>query len=579
MQSLVTGGGLSASDVKNLHIWYGASNTSTFTVTLPLVADIISGLTSVNGGAGDTFEIYIGRGVGGDITINASDGIDLLGDGSVSYSTTHTLKPSQFLKVIGARFSSSRYILEAPSVQELDGLSDVVITLASAGEVLKYDGSDWVDAQLASTELSDSADLARLASPALTGTPTTTTATQGDNSTRIASTAYVDTAVAGAGGGATDLDGLSDVVITGASAGEILRYDGSNWVDAPLSIVDDPSPQLGGDLDLNGHGISSHLVPSATLDIGTASAEWRNLYLRDNGKILFGNDQDVELIHDPDDGLILDLGVADGTHDPQFELKSQSDGLFGPRLTFTADSASPASYDRIGQLRFQGRDSAGNLQDYAYIYGQVQDPTSGAEAGKITLTAYPSSANTRGLHVEGIAGNVLGAKVNIDHNGTDYGLHLNNTLVTSTANELNLLDGGATVGASVTILDTDGVILNDGGTTKLIPASDLKTYVGGGGGGTSYTYSAITSASSPVTAQAWYHYSADASGGAIALNLPALSTFSDGDEIRVKLRDASNALTITANGSENIDGSNTYVLDVAYSAITLVAGSTEWEVI
>ena len=116
-------------------------------------------------------------------------------------------------------------------------------------------------------------------------------------------------------------------------------------------------------------------------------------------------------------------------------------------------------------------------------------------------------------------------------------------------------------------------------STRIASTAYVDNAVAGGGGGTSYTYSAITSASSPVTAQAWYHYSADASTGAIALNLPALNTFADGDEIRVKLRDASNALTITANGSENIDGSNTYVLDVAYSAITLVAGSTEWEVI
>jgi hypothetical protein len=53
---------------------------------------------------------------------------------------------------------------------------------------------------------------------------------------------------------------------------------------------------------------------------------------------------------------------------------------------------------------------------------------------------------------------------------------------TVTTAELNLLDGDTSVGGSVTIADSDGLILNDGGTTKLIPASDLKTYAGGGGG-------------------------------------------------------------------------------------------------
>ena len=52
---------------------------------------------------------------------------------------------------------------------------------------------------------------------------------------------------------------------------------------------------------------------------------------------------------------------------------------------------------------------------------------------------------------------------------------------TASTTELNLLDGGTSVGGSITITDTDGFIINDGGTTKLIPASDLKTYAGGGG--------------------------------------------------------------------------------------------------
>ena len=52
--------------------------------------------------------------------------------------------------------------------------------------------------------------------------------------------------------------------------------------------------------------------------------------------------------------------------------------------------------------------------------------------------------------------------------------------VTSTAAEINLLDGGTSVGNSITIANTDGFIINDGTTMKTIPASDLKTYVGAG---------------------------------------------------------------------------------------------------
>ena len=48
-----------------------------------------------------------------------------------------------------------------------------------------------------------------------------------------------------------------------------------------------------------------------------------------------------------------------------------------------------------------------------------------------------------------------------------------------TTTELNLLDGGTSVGSSITLADSDGIIVNDGGTMKTIPASDIKTYSGG----------------------------------------------------------------------------------------------------
>jgi len=51
--------------------------------------------------------------------------------------------------------------------------------------------------------------------------------------------------------------------------------------------------------------------------------------------------------------------------------------------------------------------------------------------------------------------------------------------VDASANELNLLDGGTSVGSSITIADSDGIIVNDGGTMKSVPASDVKTYAAG----------------------------------------------------------------------------------------------------
>lgn len=75
------------------------------------------------------------------------------------------------------------------------------------------------------------------------------------------------------------------------------------------------------------------------------------------------------------------------------------------------------------------------------------------------------------------------------HDGSN-GLQLAGTLVTAdanelnildgatvTASELNLLDGDTAVGSSITIADTDGLVINDNGTMKTFPASDLKNYI------------------------------------------------------------------------------------------------------
>ena len=55
------------------------------------------------------------------------------------------------------------------------------------------------------------------------------------------------------------------------------------------------------------------------------------------------------------------------------------------------------------------------------------------------------------------------------------GLTIGSTAVTSTAAELNLLDGGASTGTTA-VADADGIITNDGGTMRLTTAATFKTY-------------------------------------------------------------------------------------------------------
>jgi len=81
-----------------------------------------------------------------------------------------------------------------------------------------------------------------------------------------------------------NLGDLSDVTITASTTGEYIRYNGSAWVDSALNIIDDTTPQLGGNLDTNSN------------EIVTASNA--NLVLRPNGTghvFLGGNTNPAEL--------------------------------------------------------------------------------------------------------------------------------------------------------------------------------------------------------------------------------------------------------------------------------------------
>lgn len=66
---------------------------------------------------------------------------------------------------------------------------------------------------------------------------------------------------------------------------------------------------------------------------------------------------------------------------------------------------------------------------------------------------------------------------------------------------------------------------------------------------------------------------ADASNGAMNVNLPPLT---EGLTVMVKKVDNSNNVTIDGFQAEQIDGSNTYVLDTQYESVTLVADDDEW---
>jgi len=240
------------------------------------------------------------------------------------------------------------------------------------------------------------------------------------------------------------------------------------------------------------------LLPSAanTHALGSASAEWADLYLGDASRIYFGNDQDVFLEHVADNGLVLDMGVAESNNEPRFKLVSQGNQTLGPSIELNFDKTAPTTSNRIGSVSFTGKDDAGNFQQYGLITCIPADDANGSEVGEILISPGPTSASgssLKSLSIKGVAGDNSKILVDVEtHNGSDAGLKLGGTLITATAAELNKLDGvtattaeinlldGGTSATSTTLADADRVIVNDAGTMKQVALSDVKTYIGAG---------------------------------------------------------------------------------------------------
>jgi cytoskeletal protein CcmA (bactofilin family) len=97
---------------------------------------------------------------------------------------------------------------------------------------------------------------------------------------------------------------------------------------------------------------------------------------------------------------------------------------------------------------------------------------------------------------------------------------LGSTAVGSTAAELNLLDGSAKSTSSITLADSDAIIVIDGTTTKQIPASDLKTY---NPGGTSWQ-AVVTGATTMVSGRGYF---VNTTSSAFTMTLPASPSIGD----------------------------------------------------
>lgn len=125
------------------------------------------------------------------------------------------------------------------------------------------------------------------------------------------------------------------------------------------------------------------LLPSANdgAALGASGTAWADLFLASGGVINF-NAGNVTIAHAAE---TVTVTTAD------------AGATAGPILDLYRDSASPAASDIIGKVIFNGRDGAGNKQEYAAIEAVITDATSTSEDAALDLYATIAGTRTRYL--------------------------------------------------------------------------------------------------------------------------------------------------------------------------------------
>jgi len=250
-------------------------------------------------------------------------------------------------------------------------------------------------------------------------------------------------------------------IVSGLAAGEL------------SNILEDTSPQLGGNLDLNGNDIVT--TSNATLDLapnGTGTVVVRGN--TNSGAIVFNcesNSHGQKVFAQPHSASVTNTLMLPAGADSTLVSLVSADTLTNKTLTAAkiVDGGFLADANGNELVVFQTTGSAVNQLEITNN-ASGSDPILAATGGdtNIGITLTPKGT-----------GVITIAAGNLDYGGTavtSTGAELNILDgVNTTAAELNIMDGG-TSATSTTVVDADRVVMNDNGTMVQVAVTDLAAY-------------------------------------------------------------------------------------------------------
>jgi len=175
-----------------------------------------------------------------------------------------------------------------------------------------------------------------------------------------------------------------------------------------------------------------------------------------------------------------------------------------PLLELYRDSASPAASDTLGEIEFNGEDSAGNKQAYALFHGSILSPTSGSEQGQLHFETATAGALTEKMIIgtTNLVINEIGAVFNVRIEGdTDANLFYtdatNSRVGIGLVSPTEKLDVVGNIKLSGNVIPANGQGIDFSatpgtGTSELLADYEEGTWTPVDGSGAGLTYSSAT---------------------------------------------------------------------------------------